>query len=97
MLYERTSKLCHLNYACIASTVAGEETGRSHNPLGERVLRVSSLIRGYGKRPALWGQVCQHLVVNGELNVSRVLTRDSLEDLAYVLTFCDVTQVSYLK
>ena len=89
-------ELCHFNYTCIASTVAGERTGRYTNPRGKRVLRVSSLIRAYGK-PALCGHVWQHLVVDGGLNVSHVLTRDSLKDLAYVLTSCDVSQVSRLK
>ena len=96
MLYGRTSKLCHLNYACIASTVSGEKYGRVSNDRGKRVLRVSSLIRGYGK-PALWEHVYKHLVVDGKLDVSRVLTRDNLEDLTYVLKSCDVSQVSRLK
>ena len=96
MLYGRTSKLFHLNYACIVSTVSGEKTGGNDNPRGKRVLRVSSLIRGYGK-PALWEHVYKHLVVDGELDVRRILTRDSIEDLAYVLKSCDVSQVSRLK
>ncbi|KAK2165860.1 hypothetical protein NP493_1347g00016 [Ridgeia piscesae] len=78
-----------------ARPVPGEETGGSNNPQGKRVLRVSSLIRGYGK-PALWGHVCQHLVVDGVVDVRYVLTRAGLEDLSYVLTSCDVSQVSRL-
>ena len=92
MLYGRTSKLCHLNYECIASTVSGKKTGGNDNPRGKRVLRVSSLIRGYGK-PALWEHAYKHLVVDGELDVSCVLKRDNLEDLAYVLKSCDVSRL----
>ena len=49
------------------------------------------------KVAVLFHLVYQHLVVDVELDVSHVVTRDNLGDLAYVLTSCDVLQVSHLK
>ena len=49
-----------------------------------RALRVMSMLREYGQ-PELWSYVSKHFVMEGQLDLSEVLSSMNLQDLLYLL------------
>ena len=77
---------------CFIFTVEGE-TG---NGSKRRALHVVSLLRQY-RQPELWRHVSQHIVKNGKLDVSCVITSAQVHDLVYLLASSAASDVTSLE
>ena len=64
-------------------------------PANERILDVMRLLREYGE-PQLWHEVSHHIVSEGRLDISRVITADNLPDLEFLLKSGEANDVTSL-
>ena len=61
-----------------------------------RALDVMRLLREYGE-PQLWHEVSHHIVSDGQLDISGVITADNLPDLEFLLNSGEASDVASLK
>ncbi|KAI0218470.1 hypothetical protein LSAT2_029833 [Lamellibrachia satsuma] len=72
------------------------EIARSGKPAKERALDVMRLLREYGE-PQLWHEVSHHIVSDGQLDISGVITAANLPDLEFLLISGEARDVTSLK
>ena len=64
-------------------------------PANERTLDAMRLLREYGE-PQLWHEVSHHIVSDGKLNISEVITAANLRDLEFLLKSGEARDVTSL-
>ena len=67
-----------------------------NKPAEERALDVLRLLREFAE-PQLWHEVSHHIVSDGELDISGVITSANLPDLEFLLNSGEASDVTSLK
>ena len=65
-------------------------------PANERTVDVMRLLREYGE-PQLWYEVSHHIVSNGKLDITGVITAANLAYLEFLLISGEASDVTFLK
>ena len=70
--------------------------GLFRKPASERALDVMRLLREFAE-PQLWREVSHHIVSDGQLDISGVITADNLPDLEFLLNSGEASDVTSLQ